>query len=163
MVFKNSVLGGWRDGSVVKSIDCSSRGLEFNSQQPHGGSQSSVVGYYALFWCVWRQLQCTHINKIYLFQKSFLPTQFKENLGGKIRFANGLLYMVCFLLCKMPTSLYPQNSTILHNRMVGIFSFLFWSKLHNSTLTSATHLCLSANRFLPHTEMDALLGVLSLG
>ena len=28
---------GWRDGSVVKSTDCSSRGPEFNSQQPHGG------------------------------------------------------------------------------------------------------------------------------
>ena len=30
---------GWRDGSAVKSTDCSSRGPEFNSQQPHGGSQ----------------------------------------------------------------------------------------------------------------------------
>jgi hypothetical protein len=29
---------GWRDGSAVKSTDCSSRGPEFNSQQPHGGS-----------------------------------------------------------------------------------------------------------------------------
>jgi len=29
---------GWRDGSVVKSTDCSSRGPEFKSQQPHGGS-----------------------------------------------------------------------------------------------------------------------------
>jgi hypothetical protein len=42
--------GGWRDGSVVKSTDCSSKGPEFKSQQPHGGSQPSV------------QLQCTHIN-----------------------------------------------------------------------------------------------------
>jgi hypothetical protein len=24
----------------------------------------------ALFWCVWRQLQCTHINKINLFKKN---------------------------------------------------------------------------------------------
>jgi hypothetical protein len=29
---------------VVKSTDCSSRGPEFNSQQPHGGSQPSVMG-----------------------------------------------------------------------------------------------------------------------
>jgi hypothetical protein len=29
---------GWRDGSAVKSTDCSSRGPEFNSQQTHGGS-----------------------------------------------------------------------------------------------------------------------------
>jgi len=43
---------GWRDGSVVKSTDCSSRGPEFNPQQPHGGSQPSVMGSDALFWCV---------------------------------------------------------------------------------------------------------------
>ncbi|EDL33708.1 mCG148147 [Mus musculus] len=42
---------GWRDGSVVKSTDCSCRGPEFNSQQPHGGSQPSVMGLDA-FWCV---------------------------------------------------------------------------------------------------------------
>jgi hypothetical protein len=42
----------WRDGSAVKSTDCSSRGPEFNSQHLHGGSQSSVTGSDALFWCV---------------------------------------------------------------------------------------------------------------
>jgi hypothetical protein len=35
---------GWRDGSVVKSTECSSEGPEFNSQQPHDGSQPSVRG-----------------------------------------------------------------------------------------------------------------------
>jgi hypothetical protein len=54
---------GWRDGSAVKSTDCSSEGPEFNSQQPHGGSQPSVMGSNALLWCVWKQLQCAHINK----------------------------------------------------------------------------------------------------
>jgi hypothetical protein len=44
--------GGWRDSSAVKSTDCSSRGPKFNSQQPHGGSQPSVMGSDALFWCV---------------------------------------------------------------------------------------------------------------
>jgi hypothetical protein len=39
----------WRDGSEVKSTDCSSRGPEFNSQQPHGGSQPSIVESDALF------------------------------------------------------------------------------------------------------------------
>jgi hypothetical protein len=34
------------------SIGCSSRGHEFNSQQPHGGSQLTVIGSDALFWCV---------------------------------------------------------------------------------------------------------------
>jgi hypothetical protein len=44
--------GCWRDNSVVKSTDCSSRGPEFNFQQLHGGSQPSVMGSDALFWCV---------------------------------------------------------------------------------------------------------------
>jgi len=43
-------LWDWRDGSVVKSTDCSSKGPEFKSQQPHGGSQPSVMGSDALFW-----------------------------------------------------------------------------------------------------------------
>ena len=55
---------GWRDGSVVKSTDCSARGLEFNIQEPHCGSQPSVMGSGALFWSVWRQLQCAHTHKI---------------------------------------------------------------------------------------------------
>ena len=33
----------WRDGSAVKSIDCSSEGPEFKFQQPQGGSQPSVM------------------------------------------------------------------------------------------------------------------------
>jgi hypothetical protein len=49
---------GWRDGSAVRSTDCSSRGPEFNSQQLHGGSQTSVMGSDALFWCVRIQRQC---------------------------------------------------------------------------------------------------------
>jgi hypothetical protein len=43
---------GWRDDPAVKSTDYSSRGPEFNSQQPHGGSQPSVMRSDALFWCV---------------------------------------------------------------------------------------------------------------
>jgi len=43
---------GWGDGSAVKSTGCSSRGPEFKSQQPHGGSQPSVMGSDALLWCV---------------------------------------------------------------------------------------------------------------
>lgn len=35
--------GGWRDGSAVKSIDCSSRSPEFNSQHPHGSHQLTVT------------------------------------------------------------------------------------------------------------------------
>jgi hypothetical protein len=45
-------LWGWRDGSAVKNTDYSSKGPEFNSQQPHGGSQPSVMGSDALFWYV---------------------------------------------------------------------------------------------------------------
>jgi hypothetical protein len=49
---KNIKIRGWRDGSAVKSTDCSSRGSEFKSQQPHGGSQPSVMKSDALFWGV---------------------------------------------------------------------------------------------------------------
>jgi hypothetical protein len=35
---------------VAKNIGCSSRGLEFNSQKPHSGSQPSVMRSDALFW-----------------------------------------------------------------------------------------------------------------
>jgi hypothetical protein len=45
-----SCLSVWRNGSAVKSTDCSSRGHEFNSQHPHGGSQPSVMESDALFW-----------------------------------------------------------------------------------------------------------------
>ena len=41
---------GWRAASEVKSTVCSSRGHEFNSQQPHGGSQPSVMRTSALSW-----------------------------------------------------------------------------------------------------------------
>jgi hypothetical protein len=47
--------GGWRD--------CSSRELQFNSQQSHGGSQPSLMGSDALFWCVFFR-QCIHIHEI---------------------------------------------------------------------------------------------------
>ena len=40
----------WREGSEVKSTGCSSRGPEFNSQQPHGVSQPSVMGSDVLIW-----------------------------------------------------------------------------------------------------------------
>jgi hypothetical protein len=49
---KEKKIRGWRDGSVVKSTDFSSRGPEFNFQQPHSGSQPSVIGSNALFWSV---------------------------------------------------------------------------------------------------------------
>ena len=39
-----------RDGSAVKNTGCSSGGPEFKSQQPHGGSQPSVMGSDALIW-----------------------------------------------------------------------------------------------------------------
>ena len=40
---KLKVIPGLERGSVVKSTDYSTRGPEFNSQQPHSGSQQSVM------------------------------------------------------------------------------------------------------------------------
>jgi hypothetical protein len=42
--FKKAILGGWQDGSVINTTDCSSRGPEFNSQQTYSGSQPSLMG-----------------------------------------------------------------------------------------------------------------------
>jgi hypothetical protein len=42
-LYKKISGGGLREGSAVESSDCSSRGPEFNSQQPHGDSKPSVM------------------------------------------------------------------------------------------------------------------------
>jgi hypothetical protein len=70
------------------STGCSPRGPEFNSYQPHGGSQPSVMGSDALFWCVWRQRQCAHIHKI---NKSFK----KRNMRLHIYFTSAHEAMWC--------------------------------------------------------------------
>jgi hypothetical protein len=44
-----SQVGDWRDGSTVQSTSYSSRGPEFNSQQPHSGSQPSIIESDVLF------------------------------------------------------------------------------------------------------------------
>jgi hypothetical protein len=49
---KATFRAGEIDGSAVKSTDCSFESPEFKSQQPHGGSQPSVLRSDALFWCV---------------------------------------------------------------------------------------------------------------
>jgi hypothetical protein len=49
--YKN-IMRGKRDGSVVKSTDCSSRSYETNFQQPLGGSQPSILGFNVLSWNV---------------------------------------------------------------------------------------------------------------
>lgn len=41
-----------RAGEMVKNTNCSSEGREFRSQQPHDGSQASVMRSHALFWSV---------------------------------------------------------------------------------------------------------------
>lgn len=43
MSFKKLTQRGWRDGSTVKTTDCSSRGHGLNSQLPFGDSQLSIA------------------------------------------------------------------------------------------------------------------------
>jgi hypothetical protein len=59
LLYKNTV---WRDASADKSTGCSSRGSEFNSQHPHGGSQPSVMESDALFWHA--GVYADHIHKV---------------------------------------------------------------------------------------------------
>jgi hypothetical protein len=49
----------------------------------NSGSQPSVKISDALFWCVWKQLQCTHINKINLFLKNPLKHREVEDWAGR--------------------------------------------------------------------------------
>jgi hypothetical protein len=63
-VFVNNIKtkgGAGEMAQWVRAPNCSSEGPEFKSQQPHDGSQPSVIRSDALFWSVWRQLQCTYI------------------------------------------------------------------------------------------------------
>ena len=50
--------------SVAKNTGCSSRGPEFNSNQPHGGSQPSSLVPDALFWCAGVHADRTHIHNL---------------------------------------------------------------------------------------------------
>jgi hypothetical protein len=47
---------------VVKSTDCSSEGPEFNSQQPHGSSQPSIMRSDTLLECLKTATVYLHIN-----------------------------------------------------------------------------------------------------
>jgi hypothetical protein len=49
---KKTLIGGWRDGSVVKNTDCPYEGPEFKFQQLHGGLQPSIMTSDILYWCV---------------------------------------------------------------------------------------------------------------
>ena len=60
-IFEKNQFWCWRDGSVVKSTDFSSKGPELKSLQPHGGSEQLHDRSDALFWSVWRPLQYTYI------------------------------------------------------------------------------------------------------
>jgi hypothetical protein len=51
----------------VESTDCSSRGPEFKSQQPHGGSKPFVMRSGALFCCAGRTLYT--INKSFFLKR----------------------------------------------------------------------------------------------
>jgi hypothetical protein len=48
----NAILENKKELRAGKNTDCSYRGPEFNSQQPHGGSQPYVMGSIVFFWCV---------------------------------------------------------------------------------------------------------------
>jgi len=52
LLIERSVPGAGEMAQRLRAPNCSSRGPEFNSQQPHGGSQPSVKRSDALFWCI---------------------------------------------------------------------------------------------------------------
>jgi hypothetical protein len=50
--FRQEKRGAGEMAQWVRAPDCSSKGPEFKSQQPHGGSQPSVSRSDSLFWSV---------------------------------------------------------------------------------------------------------------
>lgn len=66
----------WCDGSVVKSMGCSSRGSEFDSQHLHLILSSGLHGHQELSWCNWRtfrqNIHTQKINKNNLFVGNFM-------------------------------------------------------------------------------------------
>jgi hypothetical protein len=81
-------LRGWRDGSAVKSTDCSYRGPEFNSQQLHDGSQPSVMGI-PLLVCLKTATVHSHIFKKKkkkcswaVLAHAFNPSTWEAEAGG---------------------------------------------------------------------------------
>jgi hypothetical protein len=56
---KSEVRAGEMAQSLRAFIGCSSKSPEFNSQQPNGGSQPSVMESNSLFWCAWKQITHT--------------------------------------------------------------------------------------------------------
>jgi hypothetical protein len=71
---------------VVKSTDCSSRGPKFNSQQPHDGSQPSVMGYDAL-----SEDSYNVLSQIYKVNKSLKKKKKTKLLASLVTF--GLLFL----------------------------------------------------------------------
>jgi hypothetical protein len=96
------IIGGWRDGSTVKSTDCFSRGPEFKSQQSYGGSQPSLMRSDAFFWSVSEDSYSVLINnkqtnkKFFLKRKewrvieSLLPRQSRGSGEGAEFFPDGM-------------------------------------------------------------------------
>jgi hypothetical protein len=59
-LLKSSLRGAGEMACQLRALTALTVSPEFNSQQPHGGLQPSVMGSDALFWCVRRQ--CAHIH-----------------------------------------------------------------------------------------------------
>jgi hypothetical protein len=72
---------GWREGSALKRNSCFSRGPEFNSQQPRGGSQPSIKGYDALFLHVGVYADRAYIKNQNKTKKMNKKLKYKELFG----------------------------------------------------------------------------------
>ena len=74
----NHPIRGWQDGSVAKSKDCSSRGPELNSQQPHDGSRSLINPLseaLTLLYDLLRHQKCTQYTYMYTYMQDISTYQ----------------------------------------------------------------------------------------
>ena len=85
----------------VRAPDCSSEGPEFKFQQPHGGSQPSVMRSDSLFWYLKTATVYLHIiNKINLKKKKTRKT--KQKPKPMVHFYLFIFLFVCFVLYHRP-------------------------------------------------------------
>lgn len=126
---QNRKYWGWTDCSVIKNTVCSSGGPEFNPQQSHGGSQTSVIESEALFWNTGVRCICEsvliHIKK----NKSKNKTGSTTILSSLLKTSQGLSsWLLCCWHINLPmlSRLMRCYGTVMNVHQKGPWSLVWW-------------------------------------
>ena len=88
----------------LRALVSSSKGPEFNSQQPHGGSQPSVMGSDALFWHAG-----VHADRALIYINQIKSLKIKQK--SKTMCLNKPLLFTCLLLQVFVTEMESQGTS----------------------------------------------------